>query len=139
MSLYTRKHYRLALAQLRMQPWGLSKVATAIESALQAVNDFPARNYTWPRHALTIRPARTLIMGIVNITPDSFSDGKYNDLDKALRHAEQLIADGADILNIGAESTRPYGAAKISAEIEMNRLLPSLEKISGFFVGSGLG
>ena len=50
----------------------------------------------------------TYVMGILNVTPDSFSDGgKFNHLDAALRHAEEMVADGADILDIGGESTRP--------------------------------
>ena len=51
---------------------------------------------------------RTYIMGILNVTPDSFSDGgKWNDMDHALKHTETMIAEGADILDIGGESTRP--------------------------------
>jgi dihydropteroate synthase len=70
-------------------------------------------------------------MGILNVTPDSFSDGgKYNNIDVALRHVEEMIRDGADIIDVGAESTRPYNGANIvSAEEEMNRLLPLLEKV----------
>ncbi|MBP2658440.1 MAG: dihydropteroate synthase, partial [Firmicutes bacterium] len=68
---------------------------------------------------------------ILNVTPDSFSDGgKYNTIDKALYHVEEMIQCGADIIDIGAESTRPYfGAEKISAEEEMNRLGPLLERV----------
>ena len=63
-------------------------------------------------------------MGIVNITPDSFSDGnQYLATDKALAHAQQLIDDGADILDIGAESTRP-GAEPVTLDEELQRLLP---------------
>ncbi len=66
------------------------------------------------------------IMGVVNITPDSFSDGgRFLQRDKALRHAEQLIADGAHILDLGAESTRP-GAQPIGAQEELDRLMPVL-------------
>jgi len=65
-------------------------------------------------------------MGVVNITPDSFSDGgQFLQRDSALRHAEQLIADGAHILDLGAESTRP-GAQPISAQEELDRLMPVL-------------
>jgi dihydropteroate synthase len=63
-------------------------------------------------------------MGIVNLTPDSFSDGgRALDFDAALAHARQLAADGADILDLGAESTRP-GAAPVAAEVEISRLAP---------------
>jgi dihydropteroate synthase len=70
---------------------------------------------------------RPLIMGIVNVTPDSFSDGgTYFDAPRAIAHAHTLIEEGADIIDIGAESTRP-GARYISPEEELDRLLPVLE------------
>lgn len=73
---------------------------------------------------------KTLIMGILNVTPDSFSDGgKYNHLEHAVLHAEQMIADGADILDIGGESTRP-GHERISDEEEISRVVPTIEAIS---------
>ncbi|MDQ0220876.1 dihydropteroate synthase [Peribacillus cavernae] len=73
---------------------------------------------------------KTLIMGILNITPDSFSDGgRYNQIDTALRHAEQMVRDGADIIDIGGESTRPHHTA-VSEEEELERVLPVIEAIS---------
>ncbi len=76
---------------------------------------------------------RTYIMGILNITPDSFCDGgKYNALDSALKHTEEMIKDGADIIDIGGESTRP-GYTPVSAEEEMERIVPVIEKISSEF------
>ena len=73
---------------------------------------------------------KTLVMGILNVTPDSFSDGgKYNHLDNAVVHARQMVAEGADILDIGGESTRP-GHERISDEEEINRVVPSIEAIS---------
>lgn len=67
---------------------------------------------------------RTLIMGILNVTPDSFSDGgKFNSLENAVVHAKQMIEDGADIIDVGAESTRP-GYTVISDEEEIERLTP---------------
>lgn len=72
---------------------------------------------------------RTLVMGILNVTPDSFSDGgKWNRLDAALRHAEEMAADGADIIDIGAESSRP-GFKVMPAEEEIERLMPFLTRI----------
>ncbi len=73
---------------------------------------------------------RTLIMGIMNMTPDSFSDGgKYNQLDLAVKRAEKLVKEGADILDIGGESTRP-GHIQISPEEEIERIYKIIEKIS---------
>lgn len=72
---------------------------------------------------------RTLIMGIVNVTPDSFADGgRYLDPDAAVRHARALAAEGADLLDVGAESTRP-GAPAVSAGEECARLVPVLERL----------
>lgn len=67
---------------------------------------------------------RTLIMGILNVTPDSFSDGgHFLDLDHALNHAEQMIAEGADIIDVGGESTRP-GGEPVTIEEELKRVVP---------------
>lgn len=69
------------------------------------------------------------IMGILNVTPDSFSDsGKFYQLDNALFHAEQMLADGATIIDIGGESTRPM-AAEVSLEEELNRVVPLVEAV----------
>lgn len=78
--------------------------------------------------------SRPLVMGIVNVTPDSFSDGGRHLLrDAAIAHAQQLIAEGADILDIGGESTRP-GAQKISVHEELDRVLPVIEGLRGVAV-----
>lgn len=79
---------------------------------------------TWLCGRFELNFERPLLMGIVNITPDSFSDGnQYLATDKALAHAQQLIDEGADILDIGAESTRP-GAEPVTLDEELQRLLP---------------
>jgi dihydropteroate synthase len=75
--------------------------------------------------------ARPLVMGIVNVTPDSFSDGGLHLLrDAALAHAQQLIAEGADILDVGGESTRP-DAQPVSIQEELDRVLPIIEGLRG--------
>jgi dihydropteroate synthase len=72
-------------------------------------------------------------MGILNVTPDSFSDGgKFNQMDAALRHAEEMIQDGADIIDIGGESTRP-GHTVISDEEEISRVTPVIEAVKSRF------
>src|ERR1700741_1020850 len=76
---------------------------------------------------------RTLIMAILNVTPDSFSDGgRFLSVDDALGRAEKLILDGADILDIGGESTSP-GSMRVSADDEMGRVIPVIEEISKRF------
>lgn len=77
--------------------------------------------------------SRPQVMGILNVTPDSFSDGgKHQQLSQALRSAEQMLADGATILDIGGESTRP-GAAEVSVEEELNRVVPLVRAIRSRF------
>lgn len=76
--------------------------------------------------ALANEGSRPLVMGILNVTPDSFSDGgQFNHLESAVSHAEQMISDGVDIIDIGAESTRP-GVAPLPVDEELRRLLPVL-------------
>ena len=90
----------------------------------------PARvwNYRGGRFELG---ARTLLMGIVNVTPDSFSDGgKFLSRDAAIAHALRLQSDGADLLDFGAESTRP-GSEAVPDDVQLERLLPVLTGLSG--------
>lgn len=76
---------------------------------------------------------RPALMGILNVTPDSFSDGgRYNQMDEALQHCEQMIADGADFIDIGGCSTRPNNAIATESE-EMERVIPILEAIRKAF------
>ena len=75
----------------------------------------------------------TYVMGILNMTPDSFSDGgKWNERDRALRHVEEMLAEGADIIDIGGESTRP-GHTFLPADEEMDRVLPIIEAVKAAF------
>ncbi|HJV76492.1 MAG TPA: dihydropteroate synthase [Noviherbaspirillum sp.] len=78
------------------------------------------------RYRLPLNNARPLVMGILNVTPDSFSDGgQFHALDLALSHAEQMIAEGVDIIDIGGESTRP-GIPPVTLEEELRRVMPIL-------------
>ncbi len=78
-----------------------------------------------------LSPDRTAVMGILNLTPDSFSDGgKFVDPQIAIAHAKRMIAEGADVIDIGAESTRPYGGmAPVTAQMERERLEPVLSAV----------
>lgn len=87
----------------------------------------------WPikagQHTIYIGE-RTYIMGILNVTPDSFSDGgDFVDIDKAIVHAKQMVEDGADIIDIGGESTRP-GSVEVSEEEEAQRVIPVIRRLS---------
>jgi dihydropteroate synthase len=73
---------------------------------------------------------RTHLMGVLNVTPDSFSDGgDFLNVDDALRHADQMIADGADIIDVGGESTRP-GGGTVSEDEETRRVIPVIERLA---------
>lgn len=87
------------------------------------------RTYHWKDGKSLTIGKKTLVMGVLNYTPDSFSDGgKWNDIDAALHHMEQMVADGADIIDIGAESSRP-GFTPISVKEEIDRLEVILPKL----------
>src|SRR5699024_267308 len=79
--------------------------------------------------ARTVDLSAPLVMGILNVTPDSFSDGgRFNSVDKAFAQAKQMVAEGAAFIDIGGESTRP-GAQAVSSQEELDRVLPVEEKI----------
>ena len=87
------------------------------------------RHYHWKDGKSLTVGERTLVMGVLNYTPDSFSDGgKWNNVDVALKHMEEMVADGADIIDIGAESLRP-GFTPISAAEEIARLETILPRL----------
>jgi dihydropteroate synthase/2-amino-4-hydroxy-6-hydroxymethyldihydropteridine diphosphokinase len=91
-------------------------------------DDFGVRLIPLPRGRFLLFD-RTLIMGILNVTPDSFSDGgKWTNVDRAVEHAMEMIAEGADIIDIGGESTRP-GAPEISVGEQIRRTIPVIEAI----------
>src|ERR1700719_1922759 len=88
------------------------------------------RHFVWklPGRELLLGE-RTLLMGVVNVTPDSFSDGgKYADPDRAFARAVELEEEGADIIDVGAESTRP-GSVRVSEAEELRRLVPVLKRL----------
>lgn len=101
--------------KLKKQPFKLSELS---EQLLQKIKP---QKHKWSN--------KTHIMGILNITPDSFSDGgKYFNPDIAVQHAVKMIENGADIIDIGGESTRPY-SQEVSPDEELDRVLPVIEKI----------
>jgi dihydropteroate synthase len=89
----------------------------------------PVREWKLARRSLQYGE-RTLLMGVLNVTPDSFSDGgKFFSPDLAVAHAEHMIAEGADIIDVGGESTRP-GSEFVSEEEELRRVIPVIEKLA---------
>ena len=92
----------------------------------------PRKRFEWKFRDKTLQLGdRTLIMGVLNVTPDSFTDGgKYQDPDRAFARAVELEEEGADLIDVGAESTRP-GSARISEAEELRRLVPVLKRLRG--------
>jgi dihydropteroate synthase len=118
---------RLCL-KLKVQPFGLPELSGELAQLLARLSAAPAG---WKTSRRTLPLNRPLIMGILNTTPDSFSDGgKSFDPGRAFDNAMQMAADGADIIDIGGESTRP-GAALISADAELERVMPVIERLAG--------
>lgn len=98
-------------------------------------SEFPVMLKQWQlAHGRSLQlGAKSVIMGILNITPDSFSDGgRYTDLDKALAVAEKMLEEGATIIDVGGESTRP-GGASVDAETETARVVPVIAALSKHF------
>ncbi|MCX8173126.1 MAG: dihydropteroate synthase [Thermoplasmata archaeon] len=125
--LGTEKCLKIFLGKLRKQPFNLSALATQIERMLEARRN--ALNGTWKTSKRILKTEIPLIMGILNITPDSFSDGGcFLKPERAIERAKQMIQEGADIIDVGAESTRP-GSEPVSAEEEIKRLSAVLDEI----------
>src|SRR5918998_6001329 len=86
------------------------------------------REWKLSRRTLAVG-GRTLVMGILNVTPDSFSDGgQFFDLERAVAHAGEMLEEGADIIDVGGESTRP-GGATVTTEEELRRVVPVVERL----------
>jgi len=119
----TKRQFRGLIDSIRHQHFKLSVIAKEIEDVLK-------------RYELTPSPIlgmefgkRTYVMGILNVTPDSFfENGKYFDTDRAVKHAVQMVNEGADIIDIGGESTRP-GSHAVTAAEEIKRIIPVIEGI----------
>lgn len=124
----TEKQYREVARKLRMQPFRLARLAALLEETIHNLRGRRPRTLDCRGQKLVLGE-RTLVMGILNVTPDSFSDGgRFNDLESALAQARRLEAQGADIIDLGGESTRP-GHVPISAEEELARVIPVLRAL----------
>jgi dihydropteroate synthase len=120
----TRQQLGEVLLSLRSQPFGLNEMAAEVEFLLEQREQLhKRRELVCGSHVLPIGQ-RSLVMGILNVTPDSFSDGgRYVDVDRAVAHARELVEAGADIIDIGGESTRP-GAEPVELAEELDRVMP---------------
>ena len=116
-----------------MAPFSLRPRVLDEEQPVYATLEARVRKlYFWKLKQRELRLGeRTILMGVLNVTPDSFSDGgKYSDPDRAFARAIELEEQGADIVDIGAESTRP-GSARVSEAEEIRRLIPVLKRLKG--------
>jgi dihydropteroate synthase len=125
----TLKQIRRFIEKISFQPFGLKLLAESLDTLL---DNLLAENWTLKTsRRKMILGDRTRIMGILNVTPDSFSDGgRFDSPEKAVDCGFQLVEDGADILDIGGESTRP-GAQPVSLEEELRRTIPVIQGLSG--------
>jgi len=119
----TLSQFKRLAEKLADQPYGLSVFGERLRDALDIQTPPPERDYPWQDG--------TAVMGILNVTPDSFHDGgEFNRVEDAVERAERMVADGADVLDVGGESTRP-GADEIPVEEEIERVVPVIEAIRG--------
>lgn len=114
-------------ARMKVQCWKLPQVADFIEKFVGSQK--PWFSFSHPG----IDTTRPNIMGILNVTPDSFSDGgSWTDIDTALKHVSEMVENGADIIDVGGESTRP-GSDPVDAETEKKRVVPVISEIKKQF------
>ncbi|MFA4838384.1 MAG: dihydropteroate synthase [Candidatus Neomarinimicrobiota bacterium] len=122
----TKKHFARLIESLKYQPFGLKTVSKELTKQFESIDSSRLFRIGKTEFDFT---KRTGIMGILNVTPDSFSDGgKFLQPDAAADAALKMIDDGADIIDIGGESTRP-GAAKVDLQTESERVLPVIDRI----------
>jgi len=128
--LATWGQYQRLLPKLRRQPFRLADAAAEIDHALRAYVARTPRTVRGPHRSFLVGD-RPQVMGVLNVTPDSFSDGGLHmDPKEAVAHAERLVDEGAAMIDIGGESTRP-GAAPVSPDAEWARVGPVLAGLSG--------
>lgn len=125
----TLKHYRELIKKLKAQPFGLKKLAEEIQAILDNLEPKTTIVPLANNRSLELGN-RTLIMGILNITPDSFSDGgKYYSTSEAVKRAMEMVEEGADIIDVGGASSRP-DAEIASEEEELKRVLPLVKELA---------
>lgn len=128
----TYSQYNRLIYKLEMQPGVLKEIAEEIKRVLSGLELGKPEYFECGKHKLPIGE-KTYIMGILNVTPDSFSDGgKYNTIESAVKRAREMIENGADIIDVGGESTRP-GHQPVDATEEINRVVPVIEVLSKEF------
>ncbi|MEE8324900.1 MAG: dihydropteroate synthase [Candidatus Humimicrobiaceae bacterium] len=128
-----RKSFKSLIPKLRMQPFGLADLADELEVFFKDhKNNSNKKSFRIGKKKFDLA-SDTLVMGIINVTPDSFYDGgKYDHKDQAVKRVSEMVADGADIIDIGGLSSRP-GSKPVSLEEEIKRTIPVVESVSNNF------
>jgi dihydropteroate synthase len=125
----TLRHYQLLMEKLKLQPFGLAALADQIKEVLDA-QETCVRQLQLAHGRRLEFGKKTLVMGILNVTPDSFSDGgRYYNTEDALRHAMEMCEQGADIIDIGGASSRPNSKMAEEQE-ELCRVVPVIERLA---------
>jgi len=125
----TYSQYNRLVYKLEMQPGSLKEIAEEIKRILAGLDIGKPEYFECGKYKLPIGE-KTYIMGILNVTPDSFSDGgKYNNVESAVKRAKEMVEHGADIIDVGGESTRP-GHQPVDAIEEINRVVPVIEVLA---------
>ncbi|NHX36359.1 MULTISPECIES: dihydropteroate synthase [Halolamina] len=119
----TMAQFKRLAEKLQGQPWGLSELGAEIRRQLGIQHNEPRRDLPWPEDG-------TAVMGVLNVTPDSFHDGgEYERVEDAVARAEAMVDAGADLIDVGGESTRP-GADPVEIQEELDRVLPVVERLA---------
>ena len=128
-----RKSFKSLIPKLRMQPFGLADLADELEIFFKDhKNNSNKKSFRIGKKKFDL-VSDILVMGIINVTPDSFYDGgKYDHKDQAVKRISEMVADGADIIDIGGLSSRP-GSKPVSLEEEIKRAIPVVESVSNNF------
>jgi dihydropteroate synthase len=127
--LGTLRQYGGLPERLSRQPWELKALGQTLETLLARVKAPRSVCWSWKDRKLALGDGHMKILGILNVTPDSFSDGgKYNRLDGAVARALEMVREGADAVDLGGVSTRP-GYTEITVDEELERVMPVLERL----------
>ena len=123
----TEKQFRILIEKMKEQPFKGKNMANEIE---ECIENYRREEYEIGGRDFRLKIPPVRIMGVLNVTPDSFSDGgKYVSVEKAVEHAKEMIKEGADIIDIGGESSRPF-SEPVSEEEEMRRILPVIDELA---------
>ncbi len=122
----TLRQFEILIEKMKRQPFKGKDMASEME---EAIENYSKREFVIEAREHKIKIPHVKIMGILNVTPDSFSDGgKYLSVEKAVERAREMVKEGADIIDIGGESSRPF-SEPVSEEEEMKRVLPVIEEL----------